>query len=33
VGTVTGDKVQFTGETIPWLEQDASGRWRRAAPD
>lgn len=34
VGTVDGQRVQFTdGGPIPWLEQDASGRWRRAAPD
>lgn len=28
VGTVTGQRVEFNGKAIPWLEQDAQGRWR-----
>lgn len=31
VGTVEGNTVHFTGETIPWLEQDEYGNWRRVA--
>lgn len=30
VGTVTGQRVQFSGKAIPWLERGPDGRWRHA---